>query len=109
MSVINISDIVPVYLVITEHIQYYVVSSLKFSTVYRSHSSSPSSSAVSSSSRYQKQLSAAVAYAKLMQEKSGTNLMNSQLLFQHELQETQRLLEEQQVIALKQCYIKTTV
>ncbi|XP_041089248.1 centrosomal protein of 126 kDa isoform X2 [Polyodon spathula] len=31
-----------------------------------------------------------------MQEKSGTNLMNSQLLFQHELQETQRLLAEQQ-------------
>ncbi|KAK6486400.1 centrosomal protein of 126 kDa-like [Huso huso] len=86
-----------------EQIQGSFSSSSPYSPIYlrnptnnRSHSSSPSSSAVSSSSRYQKQLSAAVAYAKLMQEKSGTNLMNSQLLFQHELQETQRLLEEQQ-------------
>ncbi|KAK1169449.1 centrosomal protein of 126 kDa-like [Acipenser oxyrinchus oxyrinchus] len=86
-----------------EQIQGSFSSSSPYSPIYlrnptnnRSHSSSPSSSAVSSSSRYQKQLSAAVAYAKLMQEKSGTNLMNSQRLFQHELQETQRLLEEQQ-------------
>ncbi|XP_078401009.1 centrosomal protein of 126 kDa [Cetorhinus maximus] len=53
-------------------------------------------------SRYQKQLSAAKAYAKLMQEKSGANLKNSRLRFQRELEETQRLLGEQQLNSLQE-------
>ncbi|XP_078078907.1 centrosomal protein of 126 kDa [Mustelus asterias] len=53
-------------------------------------------------SRYQKQLSAAKAYAKLMQEKSGANLKNSRLRFQQELEETQRLLGEQQLNGLQE-------
>ncbi|KAJ8342779.1 hypothetical protein SKAU_G00327070 [Synaphobranchus kaupii] len=65
-------------------------------TSNRSYASSPSSTGGSAGSRYQRQLSAAVAYAKLMQEKSGATLKNSQLLFHNELQETQRLLEERQ-------------
>ncbi|KAG5844316.1 hypothetical protein ANANG_G00161190 [Anguilla anguilla] len=70
-------------------------------TSNRSYASSPSSSASSAGSRYQKQLSAAVAYAKLMQERSGAALRNSQLLFQNELQEKQRLLEERQINSLQ--------
>uniref|UniRef100_W5MEH3 Centrosomal protein 126 n=1 Tax=Lepisosteus oculatus TaxID=7918 RepID=W5MEH3_LEPOC len=74
----------------------------------RTYTSSPSSSASSTASHYQKQLSAAVAYAKLMQEKSGTNLKSSQMLFQNELLETQRLLEERKMNSLQQadsnCY-----
>ncbi|XP_059820681.1 centrosomal protein of 126 kDa isoform X1 [Hypanus sabinus] len=46
------------------------------------------------------QLSATKAYAKLMQEKSGVNLKNSRLCFQQELEETQRLLGEQQLNSL---------
>ncbi|KAG7483895.1 hypothetical protein MATL_G00043180 [Megalops atlanticus] len=61
----------------------------------RSHAPSPSAS------RYQRQLSAAVAYAKLMQERSSDNFKSSQLLFQNELQETQRLLEEKRVNSLQ--------
>ncbi|KAG9334265.1 hypothetical protein JZ751_008353, partial [Albula glossodonta] len=69
----------------------------------RGYSSSPSSSAGSSGSRYQKQLSAAVAYAKLMQERSsGATLKSSQLLFHNELQETQRLLEDRQINSLQE-------
>nr|XP_015197189.1 PREDICTED: centrosomal protein of 126 kDa isoform X2 [Lepisosteus oculatus] len=67
----------------------------------RTYTSSPSSSASSTASHYQKQLSAAVAYAKLMQEKSGTNLKSSQMLFQNELLETQRLLEERKMNSLQ--------
>ncbi|XP_067890171.1 centrosomal protein of 126 kDa isoform X2 [Heterodontus francisci] len=53
-------------------------------------------------SRYQKQLSAAKAYAKLMQKKSGANLKNSRLRFQQELEEMQRLLGEQQLNSLQE-------
>ncbi|XP_067842496.1 centrosomal protein of 126 kDa [Heptranchias perlo] len=53
-------------------------------------------------SHYQKQLSAAKAYAKLMQEKSGANLKNSRLCFQQELEKTQRLLGEQQLNSLQE-------
>ncbi|XP_048453730.1 centrosomal protein of 126 kDa isoform X2 [Rhincodon typus] len=53
-------------------------------------------------SRYQKQLSEAKAYAKLMQERSGANLQNSRLYFQQELEETQRLLGEQQLNSLQE-------
>ncbi|XP_078259281.1 centrosomal protein of 126 kDa [Rhinoraja longicauda] len=51
---------------------------------------------------YKSQLSAAKAYAQLMQEKSGVNLKNSRLRFQQELQETQRLLGEQQLNSLQE-------
>uniref|UniRef100_UPI00398EB5F0 centrosomal protein of 126 kDa isoform X3 n=1 Tax=Pristiophorus japonicus TaxID=55135 RepID=UPI00398EB5F0 len=51
---------------------------------------------------YQKQPSAAKAFAKLMQEKSGANLKNSRLRFQQELEETQRLLGEQQLNSLQE-------
>ncbi|XP_051882527.1 centrosomal protein of 126 kDa [Pristis pectinata] len=51
---------------------------------------------------YKSQLSAAKAYAKLMQEKSGVNLKNSRLRFQQELEETQRLLGEQQLNSLQE-------
>ncbi|XP_066555505.1 centrosomal protein of 126 kDa isoform X2 [Amia ocellicauda] len=67
----------------------------------RSYTSSPVSSGNSTPSRQQKQLSAAVAYAKLMQEKSGANLRSSQMLFQNELLETQRLLEDRQMNSLQ--------
>ncbi|KAJ8405906.1 hypothetical protein AAFF_G00313430 [Aldrovandia affinis] len=70
-------------------------------TSNRSYTSSPSSSASSSGSRYQRQLTTAVAYAKLMQERSGGSLKSSQLLFHNELQETQRLLEERQLNSLQ--------
>ncbi|XP_055493329.1 centrosomal protein of 126 kDa isoform X2 [Leucoraja erinacea] len=53
-------------------------------------------------SHHKSQLSAAKAYAKLMQEKSGVNLKNSRLRFQQELQETQRLLGEQQLNSLQE-------
>ncbi|XP_048389251.1 centrosomal protein of 126 kDa isoform X5 [Stegostoma tigrinum] len=53
-------------------------------------------------SRYQIQLSEAKAYAKLMQERSGANLQNSRLYFQRELEETQRLLGEQQLNSLQE-------
>ncbi|XP_038674687.1 centrosomal protein of 126 kDa isoform X2 [Scyliorhinus canicula] len=53
-------------------------------------------------SRYQKQLSAAKAYAKFMQETSEANLKNSRLRFQQELEETQRLLGEQQLNGLQE-------
>ncbi|XP_060681756.1 centrosomal protein of 126 kDa isoform X5 [Hemiscyllium ocellatum] len=54
------------------------------------------------SSRYQQQLSEAKAYAKLMQERSGADLQNSRLRFQQELEETQRLLGEQQLNSLQE-------
>ncbi|XP_061105954.1 centrosomal protein of 126 kDa isoform X2 [Conger conger] len=70
-------------------------------TSNRSYASSPNSSASSTGLQYQKQLSAAVPYAKLMQERSGVALKNSQLLFHNELQEKQRLLEERQINSLQ--------
>ncbi|XP_028656123.1 centrosomal protein of 126 kDa [Erpetoichthys calabaricus] len=67
-----------------------------------SKSPSPSFSSISNVSGYQKHLPATVTYAKLMQEKSGINLRNSQLLFQQELEEAQRLLEEQKMSSLQE-------
>ncbi|XP_072119551.1 centrosomal protein of 126 kDa isoform X1 [Mobula birostris] len=51
---------------------------------------------------YKSQLSATKAYAKLMQEKSEVILKNSRLCFQQELEETQRLLGEQQLNSLQE-------
>ncbi|XP_036379265.1 centrosomal protein of 126 kDa [Megalops cyprinoides] len=83
-------------------IQGPLSSSSAHATLFNSPTNNRSYAPSPSASRYQRQLSAAVAYAKLMQERSSDNFKTSQLLFQNELQETQRLLEEKQVNSLQE-------
>eukprot|EP00062_Callorhinchus_milii_P007277 gi/632949202/ref/XP_007890014.1/ PREDICTED: uncharacterized protein KIAA1377 homolog [Callorhinchus milii] len=53
------------------------------------------------SSRYKKQLLETMSYATLVREQSGINLNIGRTRFHQELEETQRLLEEQQLSSLQ--------
>ncbi|KAM9170116.1 centrosomal protein of 126 kDa [Pangshura tecta] len=73
----------------------YLLSSNRHKSSCRTTDSRFDSSASKNGFLHRKQISTNGGYDKMIQENSGTNLDSDQLLFQHNLEEMQRLLEKQ--------------
>ncbi|CAM5073233.1 unnamed protein product [Natator depressus] len=78
----------------------YLSSSNRHKSSCRTTDSPSDSSASKNGFLHWKQISTNGGYDKMIQENSGTNLDSDQLLFQQNLEEMQRLLEEQHLSSL---------
>ncbi|XP_053871570.1 centrosomal protein of 126 kDa isoform X1 [Malaclemys terrapin pileata] len=78
----------------------YLSSSNRHKSSCRTTDSPSDSSASKNGFLHRKQISTNGGYDKMIQENSGTNLDSDQLLFQQNLEEMQRLLEEQHISSL---------